>query len=242
MSKVCQYLCLLQLFITVVTGSISSDVDWLIVHKQSLFTRGSAGFVPTCRPIAGYQYDAQDGTESRCQSARPRALWQNKKLMPRTILSTASQPPESTEIDERATIFVGNLPWALDSYGLRKLFEPYGKIRIAQISWDDRTDRSRSEHSVRRTRNRHLSALFFLLAHHTLLHSLFHPVASHALPTKPAVAGGARPFCSGARPAWRDTVSRGRGSRRAARARVGAGGTGSCRLRTPPPPPPPPPP
>ena len=54
-----------------------------------------------------------------------------------------SQETKPEPVDEDATIFVGNLPWALDSYGLRKLFEPYGTVRIAQISWDDRTDRSR---------------------------------------------------------------------------------------------------
>jgi RNA recognition motif-containing protein len=39
-------------------------------------------------------------------------------------------------------LFVGNLPWVLDSYGLRKLFEPFGEVLSAQIAHDDQNDRS----------------------------------------------------------------------------------------------------
>jgi RNA recognition motif-containing protein len=31
--------------------------------------------------------------------------------------------------EEKPMLFVGNLPWVLDSWGLEKLFEPYGKVR-----------------------------------------------------------------------------------------------------------------
>ncbi len=246
MSRICQYLCAIQLSISVVHGSFSSDIAWITIEsKRSLFKVQSAGFVQICRPSVGNYYHSHDRMEARCISARPRAMWREKNPAPRTILSTASQPPESTEIDERATIFVGNLPWALDSYGLRKLFEPYGKIRIAQISWDDRTDRSRSEHSVRRTRSRHPNATPPLTPTPQIPRFLFfHPC--NPIPHQTSL-----PVCDCRR--GRPEAGRGRhgvasphGAVRWAawgvRGGGRAGGTASCPSRTPPPPPPPPPP
>eukprot|EP00960_Hanusia_phi_P031862 749513-Hanusia_phi.AAC.1 len=45
--------------------------------------------------------------------------------------------------DDDRVLFVGNLPWVVDSYGLKKLFEKFGPIFNAQVSYDDRNDRSR---------------------------------------------------------------------------------------------------
>lgn len=44
---------------------------------------------------------------------------------------------------DQTVLFVGNLPWAMDSYGLRKVFETCGEVLTAQISFDNRNDRSR---------------------------------------------------------------------------------------------------
>jgi hypothetical protein len=211
MSKICQYLCALQLSISVVTGSFPRENDWIPIRKMSVSTARGAGFIQIYRPSFGNQYDTPDRTESRCISTLPRVMWRDKNPTLRTILSTASQPPESTEIDERATIFVGNLPWALDSYGLRKLFEPYGKIRIAQISWDDRTDRSRFECSPSPTTHTDRPAPNPPHAHSAPPHLRFHlsprsrAPHAHSLPHRhhPAARGGAQP-------PWRGAASRGR--------------------------------
>ncbi|EKX38167.1 hypothetical protein GUITHDRAFT_115714 [Guillardia theta CCMP2712] len=47
------------------------------------------------------------------------------------------------EPDDDKVLFVGNLPWVVDSYGLQKLFEKFGPIFNAQVSYDDKNDRSR---------------------------------------------------------------------------------------------------
>ena len=39
-------------------------------------------------------------------------------------------------------LFAGNLPWVLDSYALRRLFEPFGEVLSAQVAHDDQNDRS----------------------------------------------------------------------------------------------------
>lgn len=58
------------------------------------------------------------------------------------LQSLVAQQAGKSAPDSRRLLFVGNLPWVLDSYGLRKLFEPFGEVLNAQIAHDDQNDRS----------------------------------------------------------------------------------------------------
>lgn len=58
------------------------------------------------------------------------------------LQSLVSQQPGKGAPDSRRLLFVGNLPWVLDSYGLRKLFEQFGDVSNAQVVHDDQNDRS----------------------------------------------------------------------------------------------------
>ena len=57
-------------------------------------------------------------------------------------MSGQAMGDNSKAAGDRRLLFVGNLPWVLDSYGLRKLFEPFGEVLSSQISHDDQNDRS----------------------------------------------------------------------------------------------------
>ena len=46
----------------------------------------------------------------------------------RLYMSGSQQEP-----DDDRVLFVGNLPWVVDSYGLKKLFEKFGPIFNAQV-------------------------------------------------------------------------------------------------------------
>lgn len=35
--------------------------------------------------------------------------------------------------DNQKVVFVGNMPWVMDSYGLRKIFEPHGEVSPALL-------------------------------------------------------------------------------------------------------------
>ena len=43
----------------------------------------------------------------------------------------------------RAKLFVGNLPWSIDSEGLEDLFRDYGEVSSARVVTDRETGRSR---------------------------------------------------------------------------------------------------
>ena len=48
----------------------------------------------------------------------------------------------SGEEEGKRLLFAGNLPWVIDSYALRRLFEPFGTVLGAQVVHDDENDRS----------------------------------------------------------------------------------------------------
>ena len=49
----------------------------------------------------------------------------------------------SMQKDSEAKIFVGGLPWALDSEDLREAFQEFGQVTEANVVYDRETGRSR---------------------------------------------------------------------------------------------------
>ena len=136
------FLYALQLFIFSAAGDKCDCSEWMRpAERRDSSASSVVSFILSNRQRFSNGFSSCERSISSMMSGRPEIrLWRAIRRAPIIMSSQSSEP---VPVDERATVFVGNLPWALDSYGLRKLFEPYGKIRIAQISWDDRTDRSR---------------------------------------------------------------------------------------------------
>ena len=148
MPGVSLYASLVLVYGTVGGICIACDGDgWTRIDNREVF-----GFSASTLFVSPYRHQATDGLSSNspslCARTSAKQHFRLRGAVLRSPLMMSIEPSESSPVDERATVFVGNLPWALDSYGLRKLFEPHGKIRIAQISWDDRTDRSRCHPSL----------------------------------------------------------------------------------------------
>ena len=106
------------------------------LHSVRAASQQAANFCPILRfptsSSATFRAARMQQTRSRVAGGIARSL----------VAQQFGGRPEGGAPDSKRLLFVGNLPWVLDSYGLRKLFEPFGKLLNAQIAHDDQNDRS----------------------------------------------------------------------------------------------------
>jgi hypothetical protein len=69
------------------------------------------------------------GASTRRRGAASISMMSDSDLDPMSRRDRIKATKRAGGDEEKPMLFVGNLPWVLDSWGLEKLFEPYGKVR-----------------------------------------------------------------------------------------------------------------
>ena len=124
--------------ILVFVGLASVSMAWL-QNPIALQCLGSACFGKTTGSQAVCLHGWPHGDRYRKMDfhthiSSPRGLERAFPTFLRTIFRSrgkqhvVSMSANDGKSEGRTMLFVGNLPWALDSWGLEKLFEPFGQV------------------------------------------------------------------------------------------------------------------